>query len=308
MSRVDGRTATALRPLELSLSVLSRVDGSAKFAFGNVSVLASLTGPTEVRIRDELVHTATFEVNVRPLRGLPGPSSKTAEMQLSSLLTPLILLQSYPRSLIQLTVQTMSSPTTAFSKPVSTVPTSSTFDSAATTGSAADVVRHEPVYGTGRGTSESAARINAAMLALVDAGVSSRGMLIAVAVAFVPTKEGSGVNEDAATEMMLDPTPDEESRSVSCHLFAFSFGVGVGGVEGEGVGVESVGRFDEDELIDAQATAQKAAQAVLAFVRKSLEAKYGVEGGPEPAQVKSTSGRRQVDDGEDEDLEMEDAK
>ncbi|KAM0786932.1 hypothetical protein ACM66B_002354 [Microbotryomycetes sp. NB124-2] len=292
MSRTD-RAATALRPLELSLSVLNRVDGSARFAFGNVNVLASVTGPTEVRIRDELVHSATFEVNVRPLRGLPGPSSKRAETLLSSLLSPLLLLNTYPRSLIQLTLQTMSSPTTAFSKPVSTAP--SELESATSPST-------KPVAGTAVGVAESAARINAAMLALVDSGVSSRGMLVAVAVAFVPSTRASGGQDDNdETEMLLDPTPQEESSATSSHLFAFSFGVGVGGVEGECVGVESLGQFDEDELFEAQAAAQKAAQAVLAFIRKSLESKYGLGGGPAPAQVK-----REVKE-EDGDSEMEDA-
>lgn len=34
--------------------------------------MASVTGPTEVRIREELVDRATLEINVRPLRGLAG--------------------------------------------------------------------------------------------------------------------------------------------------------------------------------------------------------------------------------------------
>lgn len=95
---------------------------------------------------------------------------------------------------------------------------------------------NRPLGSTFAGAVESAARINAAMLALVDAGVACRGMLVAVAVAFV---EG---------EMRLDPTPKEEELASSKHVFAFSFGVGVGDVEGECVGVDSVGEFDEDEV------------------------------------------------------------
>lgn len=74
------------------------------------------------------------------------------------------------------------------------------------------------------------------MLALVDAGVACKGMLVAVAVAVV---EG---------EMRLDPTPREEELATSRFVFAFSFGVDVGGVEGECVGVDSVGQFEEDEV------------------------------------------------------------
>ncbi|KAK4052826.1 exosome non-catalytic core subunit rrp46 [Microbotryomycetes sp. JL201] len=190
----------------------------------------------------------------------------------------------------------MSSPTTAFSRPVSTA--TSDLESATTLGP-------KPTTGTVIGVAEMAARINAAMMALVDAGISSRGMLVAVAVAFLPRT--SGEND---SEMLLDPTPEEESDASSCHLFAFSFGVGVGGVEGECVGVESAGRFDEDEasrLFDAQAAAQKAAQAVLAFIRKSLEAKYGANGeGPTPARVKRQVKTEPTDD-QKSDSEMDDA-
>lgn len=74
------------------------------------------------------------------------------------------------------------------------------------------------------------------MLALVDAGVACKGMLVAVAVAVVER------------EMRLDPTPREEELATARFVFAFSFGVDVGGVEGECVGVDSVGQFEEDEV------------------------------------------------------------
>lgn len=92
--RADKRTGTELRPLALTQSLLSRADGSAKFSFGasfslrtflrkssfaddrwlvgDVTALASVTGPTEVRIVKELVDRATLEINVKPLRGQAG--------------------------------------------------------------------------------------------------------------------------------------------------------------------------------------------------------------------------------------------
>lgn len=210
---------------------------------GPLSVLASITGPTEVRIRDELVDRATLEIHVRPLRALsgpsslllsrstsnplssPGPAQKAQETLLLSLLSPLILLHLHPRSLIQLTLQTLSSPSTAFSHAFSTDPLDNPLSPTI-----------EGSLGVGSGTAEKAAQVNAAMLALVDAGVECRGMVVGVAVAFV------------RGEMLLDPSPREEEEARSAHLFVFSFGVGVGGTEGECVGVDSVGRFDEDEV------------------------------------------------------------
>ena len=145
-----------------------------------------------------------------------------------SLLTPLILLALHPRSLIQLTLQTLSAPTTAFTAPFSSDPSTSSPPAPG------------PPRGTGAGAAEKAALINAAMLALVDAAVECRGMLLAAAVAFVAGEDGE--------QMLLDPTPAEEDRASSTHVFAFSFGVGVGGVEGECVGVDSTGSFSPDDV------------------------------------------------------------
>ncbi|GAA5886301.1 hypothetical protein JCM6882_001596 [Rhodosporidiobolus microsporus] len=286
MARKD-RTTASLRPLALSQGSLFRADGSALFSFGNVSVLASITGPAEVRLRDELVDRATLEINVRPLRGLGGPQTRAAEETLRQLLTPLILLHLYPRSLLQLTVQTTSAPSTTFTKAFSTDPALVVATDAKGKG------KEQLPRGVGAGAGEKAARINAAMMALVDAGVQCRGMLVAIAVALVPS-----ANEEEV-EVLLDPTPAEEDEATSTHVFAFSFGRGVGETEGTCVGVESVGLFSEDQLFDAQDLAQTAAQTVLAFLRKSVETKYGVQGAPPPAQVKAApAGEGDVELGE----------
>lgn len=164
-----------------------------------------------------------------PFRIVPGPPSKAHETLLLSLLTPLILLALHPRSLIQLTLQTLSAPSTAFSAPFSSDPASSS------------IPLSGPPRGTGAGAAEKAALINAAMLALVDAAVECRGMLLAAAVAFVRAEDGS-------EQLLLDPTPAEEARASSTHVFAFSFGQGVGGVEGECVGIDSVGSFSPEDV------------------------------------------------------------
>ncbi|GAA5995527.1 exosome complex component RRP46 [Rhodotorula paludigena] len=296
-SRTD-RTNSALRPLALAQGLLSRADGSAQFTFGNVAVLASVTGPAEVRIRDELVDRATLEINVRPLRGHGGPPLRAAEATLSQLLTPLVLLHLYPRALVQLSLQTVSLPSTTFSKPFSTDPALAPPEDVKGKGRAVP-----PPRGTGAGAAEKAARLNAAMLALVDAGVQCRGMLVAVAVAILPAP-GSD-NDDDEQELRLDPSQEEEVESLSTHVFAFSFGQGVGGTEGTCVGVDSVGTFSEDQLFDAQDLAQCAAQTVLAFIRRSVETKYGVAGAPPPAQVKPRAGDAMEEEAEEEASEDE---
>lgn len=52
---------------------------------GNLSVLASVTGPAEVRIRNELVDRAAFEINVLPLRSVAGPPSLSLPRAISNL-------------------------------------------------------------------------------------------------------------------------------------------------------------------------------------------------------------------------------
>ncbi|KAM0752111.1 hypothetical protein T439DRAFT_312234 [Meredithblackwellia eburnea MCA 4105] len=244
MTRRDRRTAVELRPLALSQSILSRQDGSANFSFGNLSVIASVTGPAEVKIRQELVDRAALEINILPLRGLAGPSSKSHETFLLSLLSPIILLSRHPRSLIQLTVQTFSAPTTAFSKQFSTDPLESALPSSSSSSLLPSSTRlTSKPRGTAKGVAEKAAMINASTLALVDAAIECKGMVFAAAVAFVPVE---GVEEEE--EMILDPTPEEEEEATSAHVFAFSFGVGVGGADGECVGIDSLGSFSTDQV------------------------------------------------------------
>lgn len=177
---------------------------------------------------------------------MTGPASKAAEEQLVQLLTPFILLQRYPRSLIQLTLQTLSSPSTAYTRPFSTAlePDATTLMQQRRTKS---VTR-----GVGVGASETAARINAAMLALVDAGVACSAMLISTAVALVPEHDDEPIASESSSrsQLLLDPTPDEESRATSTHVFVFAFGVGLGLGEGQGecVGADSVGKFNAQEV------------------------------------------------------------
>ncbi|SGZ23891.1 BQ5605_C023g09655 [Microbotryum silenes-dioicae] len=252
-SRHD-RSSNALRALSLSQSPLSRVDGSS-----DLSALASITGPTEVRLRDELVDRAYLEIHVRPSNALPGPASKSHEAILRSLLSPLIQLHQYPRSLIQLTLQTLSTPSTSFQTTIDPSAPSPSSSSSATL----------------VGASELSALINASTCALLDAGINLKGMLFSIAVAFLPLgNHSTETPTQSSKEMRLDPTPMEESIASSAHVFAFSFGVGVGEDLGECTGIESKGNFDEDQLFEAQEVAQKACQAVLAFVRKSIESKY----------------------------------
>ncbi|KAF9953670.1 Exosome component 5 [Mortierella alpina] len=109
MSRLD-RTRTSahqLRPFFSSQNLLNRADGSAQFDFGGSSVLCSVVGPAEVKIRQEKLDKATIEVVARPLVGLPGVVDKAREKSIQETLEPLILSSLHPRTLLQIVVQTM---------------------------------------------------------------------------------------------------------------------------------------------------------------------------------------------------------
>ncbi|KAF9521793.1 ribosomal protein S5 domain 2-type protein [Crepidotus variabilis] len=106
--RRDGRRNEETRPLSLTFESLARVDGSARFSFGNTSALASVSGPIEVRLAAEHPSEATFEVAVRPLSNVPATESKAIASAIRATLEPSLILTKNPRSLVQLVVQALS--------------------------------------------------------------------------------------------------------------------------------------------------------------------------------------------------------
>ena len=115
---------------------------------GDTNVLASLSGPIEVRLAAELPSKATFEVLVRPLANVPATESKSLAATIRSSLEPALLLTKNPRSLVQLVVQSLT-----------------------------------PFRNQSSGSSLTAAMINSSGLALINAGsVPMCGVVTAVAV------------------------------------------------------------------------------------------------------------------------------
>lgn len=167
-------------------------------------MLASVSGPIEVRPLSELPSAAALEVFVRPLAGLPGPSSKAFASALRSLLLPSLQLARYPRSLVQLVLQAASP-------------------------SAAGAMRG---CGGGGGPAGGAfhpalvaASINAASGALLAAG--SVAMTAVVCAASVGRCTDPGVK--GGITLVLDPSEDEESGATEGGgCFAFMFGASPG--------------------------------------------------------------------------------
>ena len=228
--RADKRPATGLRELRARQGSLSAADGSSSFNFGPVCVCSTVTGPIEVRVRDELLDRATLQVNVLPSKGLPRPASKAVMRSLQLLLADLLLLHAMPRSLVQLTLQTLSLPSTRYTRPFRTftdLDWSASLDEDGRENDEDEELDPEVSVSC----VECAAMVNAATLACLDSGIAMRGTAAAVGIAWLGSSKG----------LALDPSPEEERDAQMCFVVAFTFGAGVGGSKGELVWCESVG-------------------------------------------------------------------
>ncbi|KAG6828297.1 hypothetical protein H0H92_008457 [Tricholoma furcatifolium] len=186
MSRSNGRQTHETRSLQISFDGLARVDGSARFSFGPISALTSVSGPIEARLASENASQATLEVNVRPLSNVPATEAKSLAASLRALLTPSLILANNPRTLVQIVAQAL-------------VPSGS--------GSGSGSVKNANTNAL------TAALVNASTLALLNAGsIPMRGVVCAVAV---------GRKKDGA--LVVDPDgTDGELDGDGCFAFMFT--------------------------------------------------------------------------------------
>ncbi|KZS96455.1 hypothetical protein SISNIDRAFT_407635 [Sistotremastrum niveocremeum HHB9708] len=230
-----------MRPVTIHFERLDRVDGSARFGFGDTTVLASVSGPIEVRLAAELASKATFEVTVRPLSGIPGTESKSLASSIRSLLSPIFIFTQNPRSLIQLVIQSLtpsprSSPSQSFSP------------------------------------SLVAAMINASMLALLRASsFPLKGVICAVAV---------GKKSFGDHELVLDPEGEVAQGGCFAFLFGGGGKeeevVWTNWKSGRGWEADMAVDGDADaDLDDARELARKAAREVYASIRKAIAQEGG---------------------------------
>ena len=142
--------------------------------------------------------------------------------ELQSLFKSVILLHHHPRSLIQLTVQTTTTP------PQFTSTLRLTLDARETSQSGSKP-RAPLVLGPDQPflTSEIAASINASTLALLDANIPLRATVVASSCAIVPRSELCDErvvdpDEQSPSLIVIDPTPEEERAADSLHVLAFA--------------------------------------------------------------------------------------
>ncbi|MBW0535512.1 hypothetical protein O181_075227 [Austropuccinia psidii MF-1] len=281
--RSDSRTQADIRPLTMKSSVSSRSDGSAEFSFGDLKVLGAVTGPAEARIRDEKPNEATIELNVVPVCGLPGPPHKAFSHSIKLFFAPLILRKKYPRSLIQINLQTLSKPSDRWSKTFSTAALDQTPASR---------------FDESKSVSEKAALINAASLALLESGIAMRGVGLAIGVAVIPASATQSKTSDADL-VVLDPNPSEEACARSLHLVGYYFGQEFeqdSKPDNQNAKVafcESQGSFDYNQLQTIFNYALSASQQIFAFVRRSVEVQYEKETEDTPISQQSTKSTKE---------------
>ncbi|KAK9457410.1 ribosomal protein S5 domain 2-type protein [Dipodascopsis uninucleata] len=110
MMETDSRyTVVPLTEASTTQSFLYRADGSASWTIGNASFIASVSGPMEVQKRDEIPDIAYIEMIVRPDVGVTSPREQFLEDRIRRTISPVILLEQHPRTLIQIVVQIVQS-------------------------------------------------------------------------------------------------------------------------------------------------------------------------------------------------------
>jgi exosome complex component RRP41 len=107
--RTDGRKVEDIRPVEISLKMLSRADGSAKVSFGKTTAIAGVHGPRELypKFMQEFdtgiircrYNMAPFSVDDRKS---PGPDRRSTEISkvMRLALEPALFLEDFPKATV----------------------------------------------------------------------------------------------------------------------------------------------------------------------------------------------------------------
>ena len=112
--RFDKRKADELRPMEMSIGILSNCDGSARVKVGETIAIAGVYGPKKCRpkheeLKDKLLIKCYYDLvsfSV-PDRARPGPSRRSTElgMVIKNALEKSIFTEYYPRSMVEIFIE-----------------------------------------------------------------------------------------------------------------------------------------------------------------------------------------------------------
>ena len=151
MAKIDsggGGGGGRIRPLSATLSLLNAADGSAQVSTGDSTVLVAVYGPTAAtgRVARAAHDRCAISVTFRPAKGLPGTLEAERASIVRNALEAVVLRTAHPGSVINVVAQVVSED---------------------------------------GGSSVLASAMNAACLALVDAGIPMSSMLCAGSLHYV---------------------------------------------------------------------------------------------------------------------------
>ncbi len=225
--RLDGRLPDELRPIKIEANVLKRADGSCYLEMGKNKVVAAVYGPREVHprhLQNPSMAVIRYRYNMAPFsveeRKRPGPDRRSVEISKVS------------REALEATIMKELFPRSGI-----------------------DIFVEVLQADAGSRT----ACLNAASVALVDAGVPMRGMITSVAVAKVDST------------LVLDPMKEEDNFGEADLPFAFLI---------RGGRIESIallqmdGMMTRDEILEALKLAKKGAMKIYQMQREAIIRKY----------------------------------
>ncbi|OBA22682.1 hypothetical protein METBIDRAFT_75888 [Metschnikowia bicuspidata var. bicuspidata NRRL YB-4993] len=222
---------------------LTEVDGLARLTAGSTTVLVSVSGPIEPKIRQELPTQASLELIVRPSRGVSTTREKNLEDLMRCVLQLVIVRHKYPRQLIQIVVQFLATDV----------------DLGGTVAVSGNTAKSGAVFTA----NELSAAINCAYFALVDANIALFNSFALVSLAV-----------DSAGHVSTGPPLKALQSSQSHHVICFDIR------DRKALKillVESNGAFDDDTLVSVVEAASEYCETVHAAVQRPFVEKLVAE-------------------------------
>ncbi|KAI1756499.1 hypothetical protein F4782DRAFT_268309 [Xylaria castorea] len=173
---------------EALLSHLHKTDGSATYSYAGYTVIGAVNGPIEAQKRDELPEEAIIDVVVRPAAGVGGTRERHLESLLQSTLRQIILINNFPRTLIQIILQITVAPENEY-----------------VNGKLVQANVNLPVL---------PALLQTAILSLLSASLPMTATLTSTSLAIV--------SEDGRRQIVTNPTARQIEQSQSFHVLAFT--------------------------------------------------------------------------------------
>ncbi|MDI9645910.1 MAG: exosome complex exonuclease Rrp41 [Archaeoglobales archaeon] len=236
--RLDGRKFDELRPIKIEVDVLKRADGSCYLEMGKNKVVAAVYGPREVHprhLQDPSKAIIRYRYNMAPFsveeRKRPGPDRRSIEISKVS------------KEAFEAVIMKELFPRSAI-----------------------DIFVEVLQADAGSRT----ACINAASVALVDAGVPMKGILTSVAVAKV---DG---------QLVLDPMKEEDNYGEADMPFAFL--IRNSKIESIAL-IQMDGQMTKEEIKMALELAKKGAMEIYKLQREAIMKRYVTEEGIEVEEV-----------------------